>query len=219
MRPSQIGFTLIELLIVIGIVSLLGAVLVPQFIPVQDAANAVGDAANLRIHHGWLQAYERKHGSLPMEGGYRFVMATWTSGVVAPTEENFDRFFTPGPARQNDLTYADLRKRVQRGDNPWPTLDAVDSASTHYVGRSRQHLRTRQQGPGEAWMADDNEGAWNLRDGTLNVLLCDGNVRTYSFAQLQELFSVGAFDAQNPVVTHGQDSPVPACRTLANEPK
>lgn len=219
MRPSQIGFTLIELLIVIGIVSLLVAVLGPQFIPVQDAAYGVADAANLRTHHGWLLTYERKHGSLPMEGGYRFVMATWTSGVAAPTEENFDRFFTPGPARQNDLTYADLRKRVARGENPWPDLEAVDSASTHYVGRSRQHLKTRQQSPGEAWMADDNEGAWNLRDGTLNVLLCDGTVRTYSFPQLQELFGVDAFAAQNPVVTFGPDSPVPVCRTLANEPK
>ena len=219
MRPSPSGFTLIELLIVIGIVSLLVAVLVPQLIPVQDAAYAVGDVANLRAHRDWLLTYERKHGSLPMEGGTRFVMATWTSGIAGPTEEDFDRFFTPGPARQNDAAYAELRKRVQRGENPWPNLDATDTTSTHYVGRAKQYLKTRQQGPGEAWMADDNEDGWNLRDGSLNVLFCGGVVRTYSHPQLQDAFGVGALDPSNPVVTHGANSPVPACRALANTSK
>jgi len=222
MRRPDSGLTLIELLILAGLLWLLAACLAPNGLaPNVDAAQdryfEVADAANLRCHYVWFLFYKRKHnGSLPEEGGHKFVMTTWAAGIYDHTPENFDRFWTPGPAKQNDANYADLRKLVLRGENPWPSLAQTSSLDTHYVGRSRQHFETRESSAEEAWMADDNEGGWNLRDGTINVLFCDGFVRTYSYPQLQEQFGLGPFDRDHPVVTWGPDSPIEACRKLAN---
>ena len=217
MRPSDSGFTLTELLILLGVLCLAAACLTPNVIGSRDGALELGDRANLMRHFEWLQVCRSKHnGALPLAGGHKFVLATWTANVFDHTPENFDRFWTPGPTKDNDANYADLRKLVQRGENPWPDLAQTRSEDTHYVGRSKEHARTAERSAEEAWMANDNEGGWSLPAGTVNVLFCGGVVRTYSYQLLQEQFGLGPFDGNAPVVSWGQGSPIAACQKLDN---
>ena len=68
----------------------------------------------------------------------------------------------------------------------------------------------------DALMATDNEGGWTFPDGDVNILLADGNVRTLSYMQMEELYQLGPFNKDNPVLTHGPESPIPECKKLAN---
>jgi prepilin-type N-terminal cleavage/methylation domain-containing protein len=213
MRRPQSGFTLIELLIVISIITLLAAVLLPNILTGQAAANALADQRNLGRHFEWLTDYKRKmNGALPREGGHKFVLTSWTTGVATHTPENLDRFFSPG--LRDDGIYQDARAMVDRGEDPWPTLQHTNSTDTHYAGRAKEHLVTASRGENEALMADDNEGIWCLPDGTVNILFNGGAVRSYSYPQLQEKLSLGPLDLDNPIQTYGPNSPIEECQKL-----
>ena len=214
MRRTQSGFTLIELLIVISIIGVLAAVLLPRVLESRQAAYAEADRAQLRTHFTWLEVYRSKHSNfLPSEGGFKFVLSTWTSKIFDHTPENLDKYFTPG---QTDPVWAKLNKEMSLGNDPWPDIQSVTSEDTHYVGRAKDKLRSATQGAEEAWMANDNESVWSLADGTINVLFNGGTVRGYSYPQLVELFGLGDMDKANPVQTWGPNSPIPACRSLDN---
>ncbi|HEB54159.1 MAG TPA: type II secretion system protein [bacterium] len=218
MRRSQSGFTLIELLIVISIIGVLAAVLLPTILESQGAANAEADRMQLRTHYQWLELYKTKHKkALPREGGYRFVLSTWTSKIFDHTEENLDRYFTPG-VRNDDPDYRRAREQMELGQDPWPDLASTTSLDTHYVGRAKEHLRTANRGANEAWMATDNEGGmWTFPDGTINVLFCGGNVRGYSYQDLRDRFGLAdVMDPDAPIDTYGPNSPIPECQKLDN---
>jgi prepilin-type N-terminal cleavage/methylation domain-containing protein len=209
----QSGPTLIELLIVIVILSLAWPTLMPTVFGSQVAANATADSANLKWHGQQLELYKLQNKrSLPIAGGHKFVLSTWS--IVSKTEENFDRYFIPG-RRDNDPDYRKLRVRLERGERIWEDLESTTSLDTHYAGRAKDHLASATNGKDEALMADDNEGVWSHANGSVNVLFCGGDVRTYSFLDLKNGGYVqGEFDQSKPIETWGPNSPIPECRKL-----
>ena len=212
MRRLQSGFTLIELVMVIFVLTLLVLVLTPGVNGSPGVAFALADSANLRWHGQQLELYKLVNkGGLPDAGGHEFVLSTWS--IVGQTEENLDRYFTPG-RRDNDPDYRMLREALERGEKIWEHLKSTTSHDTHYAGRAKEHLLSATSG--EALMADDNERGWSHTDGTVNVLFHGGVVRTYSFLDLRNLGYVqGELDKDRPIETWGPNSPIPECRRLA----
>lgn len=216
MRRSQSGFTLIELLIVISIIGTLAAVLLPAILESRGAANSEADRQQLRKHYTWLEIYKSKHkGGLPGEGGYKFVLSTWTSKIFDHTEENLDFYFTPG-SRDDDPDYRQVRGMMELQEDPWPDLGSTTSLDTHYVGRARKYLRGAGNKATNALMATDNEGQWTFADGTVNVLFAGSTVRGYSYQDLADRFGLGDLDENEPIMTYGPNSPIPECQKLDN---
>ena len=216
MRRSQSGFTLIELLIVISIIGTLAAVLLPRVLETRAAANASNDALQMRTHYTWFELYKRAHNNgLPNQGGYKFVLSTWTSKLFDHTQENFDMYYSPG-TRDGDPHYQSQRELVQLKQDPMPDLQSTVSEDTHYVGRAKKYLSTATQGAEEAWMATDNEGVWNFSDGTINILFNGGTVRSYSYEDLKRIYGLGDMNKAEPVLTYGPNSPIEECQKLDN---
>jgi len=215
MRQSEAGFTVLEWCVLVVAVAVMAACAMPVTVAAKQQANVVMDQMQMRQHYTWLEAYRRMHrGGLPNVGGHKFVMSTWVARIFDHTPENLDAFFTPG-ARESDPDFRAQRSLLERGEDPWPELAATTSTDTHYVGRGEQFLRTARRNASQPLMATDNEGRWVFADGSLNILFNGGNVRSYSYKDLEQRFGLGPM-TEHPVRTWGRNSPIPECQYLDN---
>lgn len=207
--PSRAGFTLIELMVVIGIISLLVVFLAPRLLESKMATNIAADAGNLRWHYQQITEYKRKFRRWPRGGGHKFVLDTWVREVCEHTPENRDRYFTPGLMEEDEYYQDEIRTRDPR--DLWKRLEDLSSQDTHYAGRAKGKYRGMESG-NEAWMANDNELGPAFQDGTINVLVGNGNVRQLlKRDQLQEYWQ-DVYDEEGFPV--GPDSPYPLLQDL-----
>lgn len=197
------------------------AALQPDIPRGREAWFVVQDEKNLLEHYKWLQLGFERSGQWPSGGGHELLLDPWMRGLIEPTVENFDRFFTPGPERGEDAHYLYLRAQVQRGETIWPDLASVGPDDTHYAARATAHLSTMQR-PDEAIAANDNEPTWDhdwtrrpgwaFRGGTVNILWGDGRVRPLTLQRMMDDFEWPGLE--EPFPTFGLDSPHPALQKL-----
>ncbi len=208
MRSKRAGFTLIELLVVITILGILAATLLPDVLSAGNTANVAADGFNLRQHHKWqFDYYKNKKMSNPPRGGHAFVLAPWVKGIITKSEENRDRFFTPG--QEQDPNWQDLK--AEDVNQIWRSFDEIDSTDTHYAGRARKHFRGMWDGE-EALMANDNEEVPAFADGTINVLMASGAVRP--LLRGEDLAEWWDEDDPGYIFPVGQESPIEMLQKL-----
>jgi prepilin-type N-terminal cleavage/methylation domain-containing protein len=207
-RIRTAGFTLIELLVVIGILSVLAVTLLPRVFEGQLAGNIAGDRANLTWHYqNLLEYYKNRKYQAPPGGGHQFVLAPWVKGICEHTAENRDRYFTPG--QELDPRWIELKDEDPQ--KIWTTFEELHSDDTQYAGRAKKHFRDMWSG-NEALMANDNEEGPIFADGTINVLMGTGSVRSlYKGEQLAQYWNDSEPGFYIPV---GSDSPVPELQKL-----
>ena len=70
MSSRRRAFTLVELLVVVGIVTVLIAVLLPALARVREHANRIKCAANLRSIGQAMLMYTQRYGYYPGAGGF-----------------------------------------------------------------------------------------------------------------------------------------------------
>ena len=207
-NPRSAGFTLIELMVVIAIISLLAVALLPQVVGSQEAANRAADQANLRYHYQLLFQYKDRYKHSPRGGGSQFVLDPWVRRVCEHTEQNFERYWTPGIEDDHPRVL-----REQGLDNIWQTVDDISSLDTHYAGRAAEHKRGKLWSGKEPLMSNDNEFGPAFLDQTIHVLMGDGSVKELFFDP--DLMDAGyAGDGVEEWFPVGADSPLELLQKL-----
>ena len=136
------------------------------------------------------------------------MLSPWVYGACEHTQENRDRYFTPGQM-QLDVRWAELNEEDPR--EIWKDFDDLSSDDTHYAGRGQKHYRTMWSG-NEVLMANDNEIDKAFSDGSINVLMGSGAVR--QLIKTKELKEHWDEDDPDFVMRVGPDSPVEILQKL-----
>ena len=170
------------------------------------------DRANLQQQHLWQLAYRAKHRRLPVAGGSGFVIAPWQAGVVERTEEDFRRYFTPDAG---DSWQAVLERLGGDPAAVWLAGDPVDGRDTDDAGLAAEGRPSDLHTDRVVWMATDNERGQLLPDGSIHVLLGDGNVRRLTLEDFEAYgWTVEDLQSRTRPLPVGPASPMPLLQGL-----
>ena len=170
--------------------------------PVVDlTADEQACARNLREIYGGLLLHMGK-GTRPLQGsGVGLFAALISSGEWPDDAAHAAKLTCPGP-------YAEP---VPAGTD-YAALAALTVHSSAYTGRdlAAHPLAKFPCGGDEALVACDGARGCN-HDGRINVLMCDGSIRTL---ELEQLLRTGALPAGTTSIPLGPDSPIPWLRVV-----
>lgn len=134
------GFTVVELLVVIGIITLLMAVLLPALNRAREAARRVNCLSNLRQVHLTLTLYaQANHDLVPI--GFRGNHCQWNSMIYSSTAGRlveFGMIYAAGYMRDPRVFFCpsetDGQEILNSGQNPWPPGPPANSGRQVYAG-------------------------------------------------------------------------------------
>jgi prepilin-type N-terminal cleavage/methylation domain-containing protein len=122
-RPSNRGFTLIELLIVVGIIAILAAIALPNFLEAQVRAKVTRTRADLRTLATALEMYRVDNNVAPANLPNGDAPFTLTTPLAYITSIPRDVFRTDDPAGPQPLSYDNVRVYVDANTPNWPPTD------------------------------------------------------------------------------------------------
>lgn len=121
-RPDR-GFTLIELLIVVGIIAILAAIALPNFLEAQVRSKVTRTRADLRTLATALEVYRVDNNGYPANTPEDNAPSVLTTPVGYISSIPNDVFRTNDPAGPQPLSYNNVRAYVEANTFGWPTND------------------------------------------------------------------------------------------------
>ncbi|MEO0479866.1 MAG: type II secretion system protein [Planctomycetota bacterium] len=213
---NQSGFTLVELLVVIGILSMLMAVMLPSIGRGHDASGRLGTKANLSWQWQQHEVYSQRHDrQLIARTGHQFVLSPWVEKICQRNEQSFARFWVEGANEPRRVEIAQQALETS-WDEVWSDYSAVTSEDTHFAGPTRAQLKRLSLADGnEPMMATDNEFAPLFSSFAVLVMMADKSVIELEFDELRDKYGfTGEADEADSGFVVGEDSPAELLRKL-----
>lgn len=140
------GFTLIELLIVVGIIAILAAIAVPNFLMAQIRAKVSRARSDMRSVATALETYMADNNRYPANREFQDVLhlpEVLTTPIAYMTSLPRDPFRDmTGDDRLQRYDFHNVKQQVETGQSGWPPNDLVRYGDWRLTshGPSRQHL-------------------------------------------------------------------------------